>query len=1401
MAEINEPDLISRGALQAPSKLAKEFDQVIEKLRTLKNEAKATEGRIMATKSISKLAKETDGLRKSQRALSQEQERAAKIAKVLWLSENEVAESMKRAAKETQHTGDVLSDLDKAQAAAANSAAALAKQQQQAAGQNAAIQKAYKAQTGTLQELVQKRIQLQNANKNQLKNQQEDADLLKKGVLTRQEYNQRMVESEAIITRNKAAIQGLNAQIKTHITQTGTVGNEYKKLTLQLDQARAKYKDMAAAGTASSKVLKDQQKVVADLDAKVRAIDQAAGQFQRNVGNYPKTFQAATSSLMSFLSAFGLVTGMALFAKIFKDIINLGVEFEHQNSILRGVLGATAQETQQLKDQQLSLAESTIYTAKQYAELQIELAKLGFSIPQIKAMTESTAEAALAMGSDLGPQAELTGSIIRQFSLKAADAGVVNDELAKSTAATALGFDSLSTAMPYVGAAASKLGFSLSDTLALMGELSNNGLEASTIGTSLRSVLLSLADSNSKLSKTVKEPVRDLKGFINLLKTLNAEGTDLGEALDLTDKRTVTAFASLLKGEQSLQTLSSTIKNATGFTKELADTVKDDLWGDLTLLESAVSSVGISIQQAFDAKLRKLVQTITGWVMWLKMLPKFLKDNRGLIVALGLAILALNVNTIKATISTLAYELAMKKMIIQERLALISTKSLYAAMAANPIGAVLLALSALTAAITIYDRNSTRAMEVEKQRLQINKDLAYTQKILTDAQKQLNITVDDWLKMTEDQQRSHAEQIQAMVNLARARRLDIEAQKLQLEQTSKQLTLWQQLKVGLASRLFPNQMGVQVWEYQMENAAEATEGLDQAIANLKQEEEGLTHLLDENVEAQKRATEAKKDAEKVAAAEDLRARQRARKAQLDLDRFRLEQQIKTLEEIMENDKNSQDVRLKAELELEQKRRALANNERQKSLIEEVEGRGDKAALVSKSNAELILIEEQFQAKLNEISKKGQKDRDKINDFSTDKAIKDSQYRAKKILSNIEKEYNDRIAAETQAIQKQVLAGQITREKGDMLIAEAQRKHTKDLLEFSIQQYKDMLRAERTEYFDARLKMIEESNMTVAEKEAAVVALKRESADEQMQIEQEISELETELAELNYQAQVDKYEKMGMLVEKYGQKVQNVLGAVSALFGAISAKRLSDIDSEEKRANDYFDKQKELSEGNEAAQKRIDKEKERRQREFDRRRITEQRRMAKLEKAQAIVSATIAGALTVLNALSTVKPYPAAVVAAVSAGVLAGVQIAAIAAAPLPQYAEGVKMGVHPGGPALVGEEGMERMRTPGGRISFTPDRPTIMDVPRGTEITPHDQTMRDMALAGLMRGVRHDVTPDHAGSALLSEVRGMRKEIKNLNGDRVDLVHQTGIILEAHNHRDQHINMVRSRAMGKWRKK
>lgn len=314
-----------------------------------------------------------------------------------------------------------------------------------------------------------------------------------------------------------------------------------------------------------------------------------------------------------------IAAGATMAFNALKDGVTATMSFNKQQSVLQAVTGKSAEELNVLKEQALDLGSKTQYTASQIAGLQIELAKLGFNPNQIKDMTEHVQNFATAVGTDLSSAASLAGSTLRMFGLESEDTQKVADVLSKSCSASALSFEYLDSAMSTIGPVAKSFGLSLEDTTGILGVLANAGFDASSAATAGRNIILNLADANGKLARAMGQPVTSGKAMMDALKQLSAKGVDLAEALELTDKRSVAAFQTMLSGANSGKDLITTLEGATGAAKQMSDVMADNLEGDMAGLSSAWEGLMLALGGG-QSVIRDIIQ-------WLTALVQKVKDN------------------------------------------------------------------------------------------------------------------------------------------------------------------------------------------------------------------------------------------------------------------------------------------------------------------------------------------------------------------------------------------------------------------------------------------------------------------------------------------------------------------------------------------------------------------------------------------------------------------------------------------------------------------------------------------------------------------------------------------------------------------------------------------------------
>lgn len=299
-----------------------------------------------------------------------------------------------------------------------------------------------------------------------------------------------------------------------------------------------------------------------------------------------------------YIGAQAVVSGVvALFTKLREGVGDI-ISFEYANSRLSAILGTTSDKIKELTADAQRLGATTKYTASEATELQIELAKLGFTRQEILNSTEAVLRFAQATGSELSDAAALSGAALRMFNADTKETERYVSAMAISTSRSALSFSYLATALPIVGPVAKAFNFTIEDTLALLGKLADAGFDASMSATATRNILLNLADSSGNLAKALGKPVKTLPELVAGLITLKEKGIDLNTTLELTDKRSVAAFNAFLTAADKIVPLREQITGVDSELTDMANTMGDNVQGALANLSSAWEAFMLSFSES-----------------------------------------------------------------------------------------------------------------------------------------------------------------------------------------------------------------------------------------------------------------------------------------------------------------------------------------------------------------------------------------------------------------------------------------------------------------------------------------------------------------------------------------------------------------------------------------------------------------------------------------------------------------------------------------------------------------------------------------------------------------------------------------------------------------------------------
>lgn len=342
--------------------------------------------------------------------------------------------------------------------------------------------------------------------------------------------------------------------------------NELKKLKKNLQDVIIK----EGESSKSAQVLAGKIKV---LEKELSVANGRAGRFQNVLGGLRSGVSKAAAGVQKLASAFGVFLGAQAAVRLLRNMFNVVKNFDQATADLASILGTTTDQMSELTDQAKELGATTIFTAAQVSELQKEYAKLGFTQEQIQGVTEATLQLAAATNSDLGTSATVVGSTLRAFGLDVSETQRVVDVMAKSFSSSSLDMEKFTVAMRAVAPVAKNAGLSIEETTALIGTLTDAGIDASTAGTGLRNVFLELSKQGLTFEQAMSE--------INSATDKNAK------SLELFGKRGAVIGTVLAESGVSADALTEKLENAGGAAEEMADKQLNTLGGAVKLLVSA----------------------------------------------------------------------------------------------------------------------------------------------------------------------------------------------------------------------------------------------------------------------------------------------------------------------------------------------------------------------------------------------------------------------------------------------------------------------------------------------------------------------------------------------------------------------------------------------------------------------------------------------------------------------------------------------------------------------------------------------------------------------------------------------------------------------------------------------
>ena len=273
---------------------------------------------------------------------------------------------------------------------------------------------------------------------------------------------------------------------------------------------------------------------------------------------------------------------------------------------------------------------STAFSATEAAEALNYLALAGYDADKAATALPTVLKLAGAGAMSLANASDMVTDSMSALGIEATEANLTqfSDQLAQTASKANTSVAQLGEAILTVGGTAKGLAGGTTELNTALGILADNGLKGAEGGTHLRNIILSLQNPTDKaaaslqsLGVDVYDAQGNMRGLNDVFKDLQGAMAGMDNASKdsilstLFNKTDLTAANAMLSNcADRFDELSAAVENSAGACENMYAIQLDNLNGDIAILKSGLSDLGISIYKDLNGPLREMTQLATSMV-------------------------------------------------------------------------------------------------------------------------------------------------------------------------------------------------------------------------------------------------------------------------------------------------------------------------------------------------------------------------------------------------------------------------------------------------------------------------------------------------------------------------------------------------------------------------------------------------------------------------------------------------------------------------------------------------------------------------------------------------------------------------------------------------------------------
>lgn len=397
--------------------------------------------------------------------------------------------------------------------------------------------------------------------------------------------------------------------------------------------------DLSDSASRASESVDDLADATGDLGDGADGMDSLAGQVDDAGSSMEEASSKAINLSGALKTLFAVVSAAAIIGQVkdfTADSIELGKNYTSVMSEVAAISGASSSDLAMMEDTARQYGATTVFSASEAAEALKYMSLAGWDAQQSTDALGGVLNLAAASSMGLGEASDMVTDYLSAFGMEANKSTYFADMLAYAQSNSNTTAAQLGEAYKNSAANMHAAGQDVETTTSLLEAMANQGRKGSEAGTTLgammRDITAKMDDGAIKIGETsiaVQDASGNFRDMTDILTEVGEATEGMGSAQRaaalssvFTDDSIKGVNMVLAEGMDKVAGYEEALRSATGASEDMAETMNDNLSGDMANMNSAYEEMQLQTFEAMEGPLREgaqwitsdIIPTLTSWV-------------------------------------------------------------------------------------------------------------------------------------------------------------------------------------------------------------------------------------------------------------------------------------------------------------------------------------------------------------------------------------------------------------------------------------------------------------------------------------------------------------------------------------------------------------------------------------------------------------------------------------------------------------------------------------------------------------------------------------------------------------------------------------------------------------------